>query len=245
MLVDKNLKDLRYPIEFPRKQRSFLDLKYFKASDYRNLIFYAAVPGLCGILHDSGYQHLILYVLYIRLLTQEIISDNDLQSASIIFSEFHEHFAKLHGEDFMTYKLHAHNHFINQVKRFGPLHKISCFPFEGMFKICADLYHGTRSHLSQINRSLEMTQSISSETQELLEITIDDRLRAFLGNEFNKKQKNDDLCYKTILNLNDLDNEVLFLINTLFKNSLVDTSSRATIKKKSQYFFFYFILMIN
>jgi hypothetical protein len=116
-----------------------LDLQYFKASDYRNLIFYASVPGLHGVLHDCGYQHLILYVLYIRLLTQEFISESDLQSASIIFSEFHAQFAKLHGDDFMTYKLHAHTHFINLVKRFGPLHKISCFPFEGMFKICADL----------------------------------------------------------------------------------------------------------
>jgi hypothetical protein len=80
-----------------------------------------------------------------------------------------------------------------------------------------------------------MTKSISNATQELIEVTIDDRLRAFLGNELNTKQKNDSLCFKSILNFNDQDNEILSLIKILFRNEQVYTSSRALIRKKSNF----------
>jgi hypothetical protein len=66
-----------------------------------------------------------------RLITQEIISNEDLADAIILFEEFYAEFQKLHGIEHCTYKLHAHTHLIQQVSQFGPVHKISCFPFEG------------------------------------------------------------------------------------------------------------------
>jgi hypothetical protein len=129
--IDDNLKEMKYPSEFPRARRSFTELSHFKASDYKNLIFYLAVPGLREILHDDGYRHLLVYVVFIRLLTQEVISNRDIEDADILFKFFHQQFETLHGLHAMTYKLHAHSHFINQVLHYGPLHKISCFPFEG------------------------------------------------------------------------------------------------------------------
>jgi hypothetical protein len=122
---------MKYPSEFPRRQRSFADINQFKASDYRNFMFYAAIPAMQGILSSSGFKHLLMYVLFIRLITQEVISNEDLADAKILIQEFCIEFEKLHGEQHLTYKLHAHLHFINQVARFGPMHKISCFPFEG------------------------------------------------------------------------------------------------------------------
>lgn len=62
----------------------------------------------------------------------------------------------------MTYNLHCHLHLPLQVLLYGPLHMVSCFPFEGFFKICHGLYHGTRAITEQIIRNLNLMQFIGN-----------------------------------------------------------------------------------
>jgi hypothetical protein len=95
------------------------------------MIFYYSPSGFENILRPEYYDHLLLYVLFIRLLCQKNISKRDLLDANQIITHFCQRFENMYGSENCTYKLHAHNHFITQVINYGPLNQISCFPFEG------------------------------------------------------------------------------------------------------------------
>ncbi len=79
----------------------------------------------------------------------------------------------------MTYKLHAHLHLPEQCNKFGPLHRLSSFPFEGLFKICKSYVHGTRDYSNQLytyfttNQQLSLLIDVSDGMQDI-------RLRSFL-----------------------------------------------------------------
>ena len=65
-------------------------------------------------------------------------------------------FDTLYGSQNVSFNVHCHLHLPDQVKRFGPLNKLSCFPFEGVFKICSTLFHGTRNIFYQIAFNLNV-----------------------------------------------------------------------------------------
>ena len=54
----------------------------------------------------------------------------------------------------MTSYLHGHLHLIEQVKRFGPLTKCSCFAFENMFRMAREMFHDTKTFEGQIGKNL-------------------------------------------------------------------------------------------
>jgi len=66
---------------------------------------------------------------------------------------FVKRYSKLYGEKELTFKLHCQLHLIKQVRNFGPLHRYSCFPFEGYFSIMKKYIHGTRGFVNQINNN--------------------------------------------------------------------------------------------
>ena len=52
-------------------------------------------------------------------------------------------------------------HLPDQVKIYGPLNKLSCFAFEGIFKICQYLFFGTNNIAQQIAANLKLKTSIN------------------------------------------------------------------------------------
>jgi hypothetical protein len=54
-----------------------------------------------------------------------------------------------------------HLHLPLQVFLFGPLHMVSSFPFEGFFKVCHQLFNGTRAIAEQISRNLSILDHLS------------------------------------------------------------------------------------
>lgn len=114
-----------------RAQRELTHFGYFKATELRNLIYYALVYVLKDSMLSKIYEHFLLYVLFIRLLTKQNISDQDFKIAELLIEEFVKNFATIYGSTNMTFNLHSHLHLVEQCKRFGPLNKISGFPFEG------------------------------------------------------------------------------------------------------------------
>ncbi len=66
---------------------------------------------------------------------------------------FVKRYSKLYGEKELTFKLHCQLHLIKQVRNFGPLHRYSCFPFEGYFSIMKKYISGTRGFVNQINNN--------------------------------------------------------------------------------------------
>lgn len=83
------------------------------------------------------------YVIFLRILFQDKIANEDLDYADELIVDFIQEYQTLYGVNVMTSNIHKHMHLTNIVRRYGPLHKLSCFPFEGVFKISRSMFHGT------------------------------------------------------------------------------------------------------
>lgn len=129
-IIDLKLKNVNFPIEFSRKQRSIIEIKSYKANEIRNFLFYLIPSIFYNILPDKYFEHILTYVTFIRILTQNEITNQDILDSIELINHFCEDFEDLYSLSHMTYKLHSHLHLPAQVIQYGPLHEISCFPFE-------------------------------------------------------------------------------------------------------------------
>ena len=90
------------------------------------------------------------YILFLRLLSQDQISLNDIEFSRILIDEFQTEFKELYGSNHQTFNLHSLQPLPIQVERYGPNHKCDCFPFEGWLKNVSQLHNGTNNLSGQI-----------------------------------------------------------------------------------------------
>ncbi len=117
-----------------------LHFNQFKANELRTILFYTGI-AFSEFIEERVFKHFIVYMLAMRLLTQDRVERSDATDAFKLLNYFHSRFLEvktgqspgtpIYQQTDMTYKLHAHLHLPAQVLRFGPLHKVSCFLFEG------------------------------------------------------------------------------------------------------------------
>jgi len=131
VVIDSILTKIQYPSEFPRTQRSLEYFHMFKANELRNLIFYSLIFILKNTMPQIYFDHLVLFILFIRTLTKNKLSDHDIKYSEFYIRKFVEDFQNLYGIENMTYNLHSHLHLPRQCSNFGPLNKTSTFAFEG------------------------------------------------------------------------------------------------------------------
>jgi hypothetical protein len=136
--IDKILLNTKFPSEFPRTQRSISTYYVYKANEMRNLLFYSLIYVLKDKLKKDYFDHLILFILFIRILTKDKINDTDIRVSMFLIENFIKKFEILYGIENMSYNLHSHLHLSEQCFNFGPLNKLSCFAFEGFYNCCLD-----------------------------------------------------------------------------------------------------------
>ena len=134
--------------------------------------------------------------------------------ANELINYFCTKFKLLYGEKNLTYKLHAHTHLPAQVVQYGPLHEISCFPFESifyqnnfvisinyflkqlnlldMFKMYKDYIHGTRGYTSQINERILVNSFINTNKDKILDGMACFQMKSFI--ESLKKRNQPNVC---------------------------------------------------
>ena len=186
-MIDKTLVNIRLPVETSRNTRSITERSYFKANEYRNLLFYLAFGILKDILPDIYLLNLLKYIIFIRILCQEAISLNDINDSITLIQEFLKEFEFLYGKKAMTSNIHGHQHLPLQVWKYGPLNKRSGFPFENKFKDTRDTFHGTKNYDGQIGRNLEKKQKISFELKILREKSLHKSIDDFIDLSLNLK----------------------------------------------------------
>jgi hypothetical protein len=199
------LSNTKYPSEFPRTQRKLKELKRFKASEFRNFIFYLT-PALKEILSAEIFNHYLVYATAIRLLTDDCLELDHIKSAQNLINYFVRTFSDIYGIENMPYKLHSHLHLPSQVLNFGPINKVSSFPFEGVFKICKTLVHGTRGYVNQIYQNLSLKHYISDKLNKVVEKLECISLKVFIK-ETEKKFNKSYNCSRFIT-LKELDNYI-------------------------------------
>ena len=83
------LAQIKFTSSFSRTQRSLYYYTTFKASEYRNLTFYSLIYILKGTMRDQYYEHILKYLLFLRILNKDKISDAEIDFAQkLIINNF-------------------------------------------------------------------------------------------------------------------------------------------------------------
>lgn len=157
--VDQAMLVVRFPHDFNRKLRPISELKRWKDRELQNLFLHTSLPILKPYLPSKYFQHFSLLVTAIRLLTNDIITDADIDIAELLLRSYSRIMASLYGQTEETYTCHALLHLPSQVRRHGPLILHSCFVFEAMISHLKRQFHGTRGITAQIIRNLLTAQN--------------------------------------------------------------------------------------
>ncbi len=156
--ADNILLKAKLPPDISRTLRPVVDRPYYKANEYRSIAFYVAFRMIRDILDQRYLFSVIKYILFLRILCQEVVSKEDVVTSQRLIEEFSHEYQVLFGRGSMTYNLHAHLHLPLQVWRYGPLNRYSAFPFESIFQLNSRDIHGTRNFDGQIARNVEKRQ---------------------------------------------------------------------------------------
>ncbi len=182
-------------------------------------------------MNETYFNNLTKYVVFLRILCQDQISEDDLKDAELIFIDFIREYENLYGKDNMTSNLHAHVHLVAQVRRFGPLTKCSGFAFENMFLISREMYHGTVNFEGQIGRNLIRNQSIKLATNNLYQ-NANQEIQMYIEKIIDKTHKsNDSLLNSKKRKVSNLKKHQIELIE-LCNDDEIYESGRALINNK-------------
>ncbi len=122
------------------------------------------------------YNHSVDYVIILWLLCDKNIDRNGILQAYELIDEYIKNFEILYGKENMN--LHSHINLPSQelkkyffqsntnklkcpVFKFCQLISLSAFAFQGMFKFCGSLLHGTRGSGIQIGHHLREKISLT------------------------------------------------------------------------------------
>ena len=166
--ADRRLSFIKPPHYITRHPRSIKQhSQYWKASRCRSWLFHYSVPVLDDILKKIFYDHYLLFVDAIFILSQESISPEELLHCEELLMKFCCLFSTLYGLNNMSANLHQLLHLHDVVKSLGPLWIYSCFSFESMNGKLLNFFHGTQSVPLQIATTATTLMKLPSLGQNL------------------------------------------------------------------------------
>jgi hypothetical protein len=183
-ILDEKLKSIRVPSFVTRPPRAVKYLSFWKASEFRNWLFFYSLPCLEGILDKKYLQHHSLLVEAIYTLNKANIPRIELEHCRKLLILYCSQFGKLYGTFEQTFNLHMLLHYVNSVENIGPLWATSTFAFENANGILRTSIHGTNNvaieliNTSKVHRALHTMKHIASiieggcETHKLLGIKL-------------------------------------------------------------------------
>uniref|UniRef100_A0A1Y1KCD2 DUF4218 domain-containing protein n=1 Tax=Photinus pyralis TaxID=7054 RepID=A0A1Y1KCD2_PHOPY len=144
------------PCEFVRKPRSLSELKRFKATEFRQFLYYTGPIVLKSILSPDRYMNFLSLHVSVTILSNEKYLQEFGSYAHSLLKYFIETFIVLYGEEYVSHNVHNLLHLYEDCQRFGILQKFSAFPFENYLQSLKSLLRKGNNPLPQIvNRILE------------------------------------------------------------------------------------------
>lgn len=166
-LISQRLIALRssIPKEFSRNPRSLSEIKYWKATEFRQFLLYTGPIVLKSVLKQEIYEHfLTLHVAISILITPTLITDNEnIKYAEELLVYFVESFQILYGKQFVSHNVHNLLHLGNEVRRNGILDNFSAFPFENFLGSLKKFIRKPEKPLQQLARRYSERQYMSQE----------------------------------------------------------------------------------
>lgn len=124
--IDKILESIAPPDNVTRIPRKLSKLADWKGSELRAFLLYYGSVVLKGRLVDEYYEHFLLFVRSIHILSSEEIDPSELDLAKTLLNIFVIDFERLYERE-CTSNLHQLLHFADYVKMWGPLWVCSAF----------------------------------------------------------------------------------------------------------------------
>ena len=123
--IDKILKQVKYPHEVNKRQRTLTAYVHYNANEFRSLATYPLIYILQNQFKEKKYYYnLVKYLLFLRLLRQDFVPDIDINNSQILINSFLEEFQELYGTKNLSYNMHANLHLPKQVRKHGSLPKL-------------------------------------------------------------------------------------------------------------------------
>lgn len=137
------------PLEFNRKPRSLSMVKRWKATEFRQFLFYTGPVVLKMVLSPTLYQNFLALSVACTLLTNpKFAIHTDL--AQSLLKYFVDSFTILYGEQNVSHNIHNLLHIAKDVNYMGVLDKFSAFPFENMLQKIKNLLRKGDNPLAQV-----------------------------------------------------------------------------------------------
>lgn len=172
-VVDNMIKKLKLPANFSWQPRDILKhLAYWKAKEFKNMFHIYALPVLEGVLGKDYFEHFVLLVVAISLLTSESVSFDDVHTARILLHEFVRKFPILYHIQYATLNVHMLLHLPDQVLALGPLQMMACFGHEGLNGDILNLVNGTRYVHTQIASAISVSLQLPIIVKDLPEMSL-------------------------------------------------------------------------
>lgn len=125
---NKNIMQQKPYSRITRKPRSILERSFYKAVEYKNLLWFYGHYALYGVLCQSAINNLLSAATYI--LNKPTITIEEVNRACAMLEKFVDQFEGFYGADAITMNLHMLKHYRQNVLNGGPLWAHSMFGFE-------------------------------------------------------------------------------------------------------------------
>ncbi|VEN58351.1 unnamed protein product [Callosobruchus maculatus] len=143
------------PVEFNRKPRSLSDLKRWKATEFRQFLFYTGPVVLKNNINKARYKHFLALHVSLTILSH-IRYSSLVDYASALLKYFVDVFRTSYGPENVTHNVHNLLHLTQDVRDHGPVDTFSAFPFENFLQsILKSLRKADRPLQQIVKRHLE------------------------------------------------------------------------------------------
>lgn len=156
--LDQQLLLIKPPCNITRVPRSLQQRKLWKASEWQNWLQFYSVFVLRGILPNVFYQHWLVLVTFMFLLSKDIITTADLQKCEKLVVDFVKQFETLYGKIHVSFNVHLCLHLPESVRNWGPLWAHSGYIFESYNGEILKMFHGTQCVPLQIMKQFTYRQ---------------------------------------------------------------------------------------
>jgi hypothetical protein len=159
--VSNKLIKICRPSNCTRNTRPLNQCKQYKSSEWCLWLFFDAFPVLEKTLPDVYLKHFALFSSAVYILSQQIVSENDITVAENFIQKFVTQYIILYKKSNCTFNSHIITHLADDVRNFGPLWTHSCDIYESANGDLSKLATGPNNIPQQIAKKQLMYSSIN------------------------------------------------------------------------------------
>ncbi|KAE8742171.1 hypothetical protein FOCC_FOCC012311 [Frankliniella occidentalis] len=161
-LYDRRLCAIKPPYYVEKLPRSFAGFgKLWEPSELKvNLMIYS-LPLLQDIMSVFHFEHHMLLVYGLYLLSKDSVTEQDVVLASEMLTDYCSRFEDLYGNAFLTCHVHQLIHLPDVVRDFGPLWVTSCAPYENLNENLRKFSQGNNQEETQVTSAASLFLHVS------------------------------------------------------------------------------------